>query len=69
MRIKDKEKFFRIYANLPFNIRNSEIIAVVNSEPFTWNAARIEIENNTKKGDEILERLIKLKIIKQNDQQ
>jgi len=68
MRIKDKERFFRIYANLPFNIRNGEIIAVVDGEPFTWNAARIEVENNTKKGEEILEKLVKLEIIKQNEQ-
>ena len=68
MKIKDKEKFFRIYANLPFNIRNSEIIAVVDSEPFTWNAARLEVEDDTKKGEKILEKLIKLKIIKQDDQ-
>jgi len=66
MKIKDRGKFFRIYANLPFNIRNSEIIAVVGGEPFTWNAARIEVENNTRKGEEILEKLIKLQIIKQD---
>jgi len=66
MKIKDRARFFRIYANLPFNIRNSEIIAVVGGEPFTWNAARIEVENNTRKGEEILEKLIKLQIIKQD---
>ncbi|MFH1601698.1 MAG: hypothetical protein ABIB61_01950 [Candidatus Shapirobacteria bacterium] len=64
MKAKDKERFFQIYANLPFNIRNGEIIAVVDGEPFTWNAARLEVENNTKKGEEILGKLIKLKIIK-----
>lgn len=56
-------KFLQIYANLPLNQRN-EIIVVVDDEPLTWNAARIEIENNTDKGKEILEKLVALGIIK-----
>jgi len=56
-------KFLQIYANLPLNQR-TEIVVVVNNEPFTWNAVRIEVENNTDKGNEILEKLVKLGIIK-----
>lgn len=56
-------KFLQIYANLPLNQR-TEIIVVVNNEPFTWNAVKIEVENNTDKGKEILEKLVELGIIK-----
>ena len=58
-----RAKFLRIYANLPLNQRN-EIVVVIDDEPMTWNAARVEIENDTKKGKEILQKLIDLQIIK-----
>jgi len=58
-----RAKFLRIYANLPLNQRN-EIVVVIDNEPMTWNAARVEIENDTKKGKEILQKLIDLQIIK-----
>lgn len=56
-------KFLQIYANLPLNQR-TEIVVVVDNEPLTWNAAKIEIENNTNKGKEILGKLVELGIIK-----
>ena len=55
-------KFQKIYANLPLSQRN-EIVVVIDNEPLTWNAARIEVDNDTKKGKQILEILVKLKII------
>lgn len=58
-----KARFHQIYANLPLSLRN-EIVVVIDDEPLTWNAAKIEIENNTKKGKEILEKLIKMEIVK-----
>lgn len=58
-----KTKFLQIYANLPLNQR-SEIIVVIDDEPLTWNSAWIEINNETEKGKEILDKLIKLGIIK-----
>ena len=57
-----KEKFLKIYSNLPLNVRE-EIIAVVEEKPITWNAAYLEIKNNTKLGEEILKKLEELKII------
>lgn len=56
-------KFLQIYANLPLNQR-TEIVVVIDNEPLTWNSARIEIENKTQKGKEILEKLVALGIIK-----
>lgn len=58
-----KTKFLRIYANLPLNQRN-EIVIVIDNEPMTWNATRVEIENDTDKGKEILKKLVDLQIIK-----
>lgn len=57
-----KAKFALKYANLPEGSRD-EIIAVIKSEPYTWRSARIEIDNNTVIGTEILEFLSKLEII------
>lgn len=61
--MEKKEKFLQAYANLPLAVRN-EIVVVLGDEPLTWNAARIEIENETKKGEEILEQLIQMEILK-----
>ncbi|HUV47118.1 MAG TPA: hypothetical protein VMW29_03210 [Candidatus Bathyarchaeia archaeon] len=57
-----EEKFFQAYANIPLNIRQ-EIVVVVGNEPFSWSAAKIEIENKTAKGKEILEKLANMGII------
>lgn len=58
-----KTKFLQIYANLPLNQRQ-EIVVVIDNEPLTWNAARIEIENDTEKGKQILEKLVEFGILK-----
>lgn len=58
-----KEKFLKVYANLPINLRDDIILVLAEKGPITWNVAYIEINNNTKLGDEILKRLAKFKII------
>lgn len=57
-----KAKFRQKYANLPEGARD-EIIAVINNEPYTWRSARVEIDNNTDIGLEILKFLVNLKIL------
>lgn len=57
-----KTQFLKIYANLPHATRG-EIIAVVKGEPFTWNSAKLEIEQETSLGKEIIETLTRLKIL------
>ncbi len=59
-----KERFLKIYANLPINVRE-EIIYVVLPEkrPITWNVAYLEVRNNTSLGEDILKKLEELKII------
>jgi hypothetical protein len=55
-------KFQQIYANLPLSQR-TEIVVVIDNEPLTWNAVKIEVDNDTDKSREILEKLIRLGII------
>ena len=59
-----KALFFKVYANLPQASRE-EIVAVVHNEPYTWQAARLEVEQDTAIGAEILETLVKLKILRE----
>jgi len=57
-----KTQFLNAYANLPQGSRD-EIVAVVNGEPYTWKSARLEVEQDTPIGKEIIELLVKLKIL------
>jgi len=58
-----KERFFEVYANIPFGFRGG-IILVLDDEPITWHSARIEIQSDTKLGQRILEQLVTLGILK-----
>lgn len=58
-----QSKFNKIYANIPLALRG-EIIAVVDNNPFTWNSAKIEIEQDTEIGKKIFTTLINTGIIK-----
>jgi len=57
-----KERFLKIYSNIPLSLRK-EVIVVLDNEPLTWNAAYIEVFNNTPRSKEILQKLEELKII------
>jgi len=57
-----KLRFYRVYSNLPLNLR-SEIVIVIDNQPISWKVAKLEIDNNTKLGDTILEKLEALRII------
>ena len=58
-----KARFLKIYANLPLGVRE-EVVIVIDSEPLSWKAAQLEVEQNTKESKEILEQLYKLQILK-----
>jgi len=60
-----RSQFLNVYANLPLATRDG-ILVVVGTEPLTWNAAKIEIEQDplTLKAKEILDILEGLKILK-----
>ncbi len=59
----NKERFLKIYANLPLGVRE-EIIAVLDDgKTLTWNAIFIEVQADTPISKIILEKLEKLGII------
>ncbi|HBE90781.1 MAG: hypothetical protein A3E37_02735 [Candidatus Andersenbacteria bacterium RIFCSPHIGHO2_12_FULL_46_9] len=58
----DKERFFKVYANLPLNVRD-QVVVVLDGEPITWRVANLEIVEDTESGRQILEKLANLEII------
>lgn len=58
-----KTKFQQIYSNLPLSQRQG-VIVVIDNEPLSWNAANLEIDQDSDKGKQILETLVKLGIIR-----
>lgn len=57
-----RAKFLKVYANLPRSARE-EIMVVVEDEPYTWQSAKLEVEQNTPLGKTILDILTRLKIL------
>jgi hypothetical protein len=57
-----KERFLKVYANLPLGVRE-EIVLVIYEKPITWNAAYLEVNNDTKNSQVILKKLEELKIL------
>ena len=49
-------KFVRVYANLPVPER-SQVVAVINDKPYSWDVAYAEISNNTELGNKILKKI------------
>ena len=58
-----REKFLKIYANLPLGIRQEIIWVLEDDRPIAWNVAFVEIEANTALSESILDKLEKLQII------
>jgi len=58
-----RERFLRIYANLPIGVRNEIILSLKDKGPITWLVAYVEINNHTELGEKILNSLEELKII------
>lgn len=57
-----KEKFLKIYANLPIPVRE-EIVLSMDEKTISWNVAYLEISQDTALSKIILEKLEKLQII------
>jgi len=57
-----KDRFYKVYGNLPLGLRG-DVVAVIGGEPVSWRVAKLEIDEDTKKGEEILDQLIRLEII------
>lgn len=63
MKERQKQKFYRVFANLPINLREEVILVISGKGPITWQVAFLEVDNNTELGAMILEKLSDLKII------
>jgi hypothetical protein len=61
--MEGKDRFIRVYSNLPINIRNEVILVLPDTGPITWNVAFSEINGETDLGRVIIDKLIELKII------
>ncbi len=59
----NREKFLKIYANLPLGVRQEIILVLGSVGPITWNVAFIEVNANTKISKIILEKLQRLEFI------
>lgn len=58
-----REKFLKIYANLPIGVRGEIIATIENIGPVTWNSAYIEVEAGTELGKKLLTELDEMEII------
>ena len=57
-----KEKFLRVYSNLPEPERE-QIIAIIDDKTYSWNIAYSEISNDTDLGKKILKKMELLEIL------
>lgn len=58
-----RERFLKIYANLPINLRDEIILVLPDIGPITWNIVYLEVKGDTKLSKDILQKLVELKII------
>jgi hypothetical protein len=58
-----REKFLKIYANLPLGVRQEIILVLEDNRPITWDVAFLEVDNDTELSKIILKKLEKLGII------
>ncbi len=69
MKEEEKARFLRVYQNLPLNERRNTILVLEDKgkapdkKPVSWDIAYLEISEETKIGEIILNKLIKLNLI------
>lgn len=51
-----KERFLKVYANLP-ELEREQIIAIVDNKTYSWNVAYREITSDTELGKKILKKI------------
>lgn len=61
--MEGKERFIKVYSNLPINLRNEVILVLPDIGTITWNVASLEVNGETEVGKMIIDKLIELKII------
>lgn len=73
MKEEDRMRFMKVYQNLPLNERKNTILVLegtkdknkgqVKKDPISWDIAYIEIDQGTRIGETILNKLIELNLI------
>jgi len=63
MKLEKKERFLKIYANLPLGVRQEIILVLDDGRTISWDAAFFEVNNNTELSKIILEKLEKIQLI------
>lgn len=58
-----RQKFLKVYYNLPISSREETILDLEDHGPITWNVAYIEVKENTKISEIILSKLNDLNFI------
>lgn len=61
--MQNKDIFLKIYSSLPLGVRKEIISVLPDFGPITWEVAYLEVSNETKVGEVILEKLNKMGII------
>lgn len=59
----NRERFLKVYANLPLNLRKETILVLDERGPITWEVAYLEVINHTKISELILKQLAEIEII------
>jgi len=57
-----RSKFLSIYPNLPIPER-SQVIVIIDDEPYSWNVVYNEVKANTELGKAMLEKMNKMELI------
>ena len=63
MELEKRERFLKIYADMPLGVRQEIILVLDDGRTITWNVAFFEVENNTELSKIILEKLEKIQLI------
>ena len=63
MHTMDKSRFIKVYSNLPLGLRNEVVVVLDETGPLTWNAAYVEISQETQIGKKIMDKLEKMEVI------
>lgn len=63
---RKKAQFNKTFANIPLGLRDEIVVVLEDNAPLSWNAVKIEIDNDTDKVDEILDKLSKLGLLRED---
>jgi len=63
MTLGQKERFLKVYSNIPLGVRREIVMLLNDGRPVSWDVAYIEVSSNTPLSRHILEELERLDII------